>query len=165
MEQDNNNNINDNNDENDNIQQNKVISTKLRQGPKTYYIKRDNENNAINDDNIIENKEKKNIDKTEEDKRKAERVNRALMRVKRNQEKRKEEERNNNFHKSLKVTNLAKELENSMKKQKDKEKETIEQENDDNNNYDNNNDENDDNKPKYGEAKSRRFKRRSKDEN
>lgn len=136
----------------DDNEQNNTGSRKLRGRPPNKHViiftgTKGNINNDLKDknDNINETKnvvETKVVPKEEtnedndEEKKRNEKANRALMRFRKTHEKRKkEEDERNKFHQSLKVTNLAKELEDNMIKQKEKEKEneTIEHENDNGN--------------------------------
>ena len=75
------------------------------------------------------------------------------MRFKKSQEKRKDEDNSQNFHKSLKVKKIAKDLEDTLNKRA--EKETIEHENDDNSG----------NTGNVYETRRRRFQKRIQDEN
>ena len=68
------------------------------------------------------------------DSRMDDRSNRAFMRFRRNQEQKKDD--SSSFHKSIKVSKIAKDLEETLNKRKEKEKEEEEGNDDENRNED-----------------------------
>ena len=132
-----------------------------------YDLEQDNQksNNAkfVNDkyNNEEEDEEEPRPFNPIDEKTKIEKLNKALSRVRKSQEKRKkEDEERKKLHKSAKVANIVKELEDTRGKPEDEDQQQINIEIDNRNNYN----QEKENTVKPGESRKKRAQRRSRGE-